>query len=114
MTLSEQTQQIRLFLRELIQFALCGRFVGPPPQQLGAMAETIAGDVIVADFDDECGLKRMPDVFFALIPATRPPGAEPVKPGGAMSFSSFFVSAGRSVAAMLEVKPTCCSKPSAS
>jgi len=70
------------------------------------MAETIAGDMIVADFDDEGRLKRMPDVLFALIPATRPPGADPEKPGGAMSFSSLFVSAGRSIAGILEVKPT--------
>ena len=56
MTLSEQTQQIGLLLRELIHLTLCGRFVWPPPKQLGAMAETIAGNMIVADFDDEHGL----------------------------------------------------------
>jgi hypothetical protein len=106
MTLSQQAKQIRLLLRELIHRTLGGRFVGPPPKQLGAMAETIAGDMIVADFDDEGRLKRMPDVLFALIPATGPPGADPVKPGRAMSLSSFSVSAGRSIAAMLEVKPT--------
>ena len=75
MTLSQQAKQIRLLLRELIHRTLCGRFVGSPPKQLGAMAETIAGDMIVADFDDEYGLKRMPDVLFALIPATGPPGS---------------------------------------
>ena len=63
-------RQIRRLLRELFHLALCGRFVWPPPQQLGAVAETIAGNMIEADFNDECGLKRMPDLFFALIPAT--------------------------------------------
>ena len=75
MTLFEQTQQIGLLLRKLIHLTLCGRFVWPPPEQLGAMAETIAGNMIVADFDDEHGLKRMPDVFLALIPATGPSGS---------------------------------------
>jgi hypothetical protein len=40
--------------RELIHLALGRRLVGPPSQQLGAVAETMAGDMIVADLDDQC------------------------------------------------------------
>src|SRR6185437_6018497 len=43
-----------------------------------------------------------------------PPGLLPVKPGGARSASSRRVSAARSACANVEVKPTWCSRPSAS
>ena len=54
--LFEEAEQIGLFLRELVHLTLLRRFVRPPTEQLGAMAETTAGDMIVANFDDSSGL----------------------------------------------------------
>ena len=65
----KETEQIGLLLRELIHRALSRGFVGPPPKQFGAVAESIASDMIVTDFDHERRLERAPDVLFALIPA---------------------------------------------
>jgi hypothetical protein len=67
--------------------------------------KAIPGDVVVLNLDDEFGLQGLPGVLLTLIPSAAPPGADPVKPGGDQS-SSFFVRAGRSAAAMPEVKPT--------
>ena len=59
------------------------------------MAETIAGNMIVADFDDERGLKRMPGVFFALIPAT---GSHGSRSGEVRRCDGFSALVGRSLA----------------
>ena len=85
--LFEEAEQVGPFLRELVHLTLLRRFVRSPTEQLGSMAETTAGDMIVANFDVEFRLERVPDVLFPLVP--------PVKPGGTTSFSSCFVKAGR-------------------
>src|SRR5687767_11513553 len=45
---------------KLLERALFGSFVGPPAYQFRAMAEAIAGDMIVAHFDDKVGPQRLP------------------------------------------------------
>src|SRR3954452_2325734 len=40
--------------------ALARGLVGAPADELGPVAETIAGDVVVAHLDDELGLERRP------------------------------------------------------
>ena len=71
------------------------------------MTEAVAGDVVVAHLDHElrsspAPIRRVRSVLQRL----GPPGALPVKPGGAISASSCLVSAGRSASVMVEVKPT--------
>jgi hypothetical protein len=61
--LFEEAEQIGFFLRELIHLTLLRRLVGPPAEQFRAMAETIARDMIVANFDDEFRLERVPEVL---------------------------------------------------
>src|SRR5204863_3742311 len=47
-------------MRQLLKGALCGRFVRPPSYKTGAVAEAIAGDVVIAHFDHEGGTQRLP------------------------------------------------------
>ena len=47
-------------LLHLLEGALLRRLVGPPAQELGAVAEAAAGDVVVAHLDDELGPERHP------------------------------------------------------
>ena len=71
--LFEEAEQVGLFLRELIHLTLLRRFVRSPAEQLGAMAKTIAGHMIVANFDNEFRLERLPDIFLSLVPTARSP-----------------------------------------
>ena len=73
---------------DLLELALAGALVGAEAHELAAVAEAIAGDLVVGDFDHD------------------PPGAFPVKPGVATSASGFAVSVARSLLAMVVVKPT--------
>src|SRR5947209_8651930 len=49
----QQLQQIRFLLLYLIQRALLWRLVRTPAQQPRAVAEAFAGEMVVADFDNE-------------------------------------------------------------
>ena len=73
------------------------RLVGSPAQQPRAVPEALAAEVVVADLDHQLGLERLPLAELGR-PAARAARRLPVKPGGAISFSSFSVSAGFSVA----------------
>lgn len=69
------------------------------------MTEALAGEMVVADLDDECRQQR----HRADRPVDQrqgPTGALPVNPGGSIYFFSFLVSAGLSFCAMVEVNPT--------
>ena len=46
--------------RELVERALPRVLVGPPAQEAGAVAEAAAGHLVVAHFDDQHGLQRLP------------------------------------------------------
>ena len=80
--------------------------VRPPAHELGAMAETVARNVVVAHLHHQFWSQRLPFRRPCRAPPARPPGALPVKPGGAISFSRRIVSSGFSWSAMAEVKPT--------
>src|SRR4051812_28817522 len=56
---------------DLFQATLAWRFVRAPAQQTGAMAESSAREMIIADFDDEFGLKRLPFEGTFCAPAAR-------------------------------------------
>ena len=45
------------------------------------MAEAVAGDMIVADLDDELGLQWLPRIFLPLIPAAWAAGSGPSETG---------------------------------
>ena len=55
-----RTGDSRRYLVQLLERALSGRLVGPPSHELGTMAETVAGDVVIAHFDHELWAKRLP------------------------------------------------------
>src|SRR4051794_40616852 len=56
----QQLHRIDRFLLQLIQRALPRRLVGPPAQDGGAVAETVAAEMIVADLDHQLGFQRAP------------------------------------------------------
>ena len=71
------------------------------------MAEAAAGDVVVADLDDQLGPQRLPFGGALGRPAARAAGRVAGEARAAsISFSSRFVSAGRSAFGIVEVKPT--------
>src|ERR1700693_3651382 len=49
----QQLHQIRLILPHLLHLALLRRLVRPPPQQPRPMPEAAAGEMVVADLDNE-------------------------------------------------------------
>ena len=92
--------------RQLVEGALPGRLVGPPPDQLRAVPEPVRGDVVVLDLDDERRPERLPVRGLLRRPAARPARSLAGKPGGSIKSSRSFVSAPRSSAAIADVKPT--------
>ena len=70
------------------------------------MAEALAAEMVVADLDTSFGFSGCHFAERSVDQRLGPPGALPVKPGGAISVSSFVVSAGFSCCLMAEVKPT--------
>src|SRR4051812_38889634 len=56
----QQLHRIDRFLLQLIQHALPRRLVRTPAQDGGAVAETFAAEMIVADFDHQLGFQRTP------------------------------------------------------
>src|SRR6476620_1115004 len=87
--LFEEAEQIGFFLRELIHLTLPRRLVGPPAEQFRAMAETIARDMIIANFDNEFRLERVPDVLLALIPSAWSPRSGTGEAGWCDEFFEF-------------------------
>ena len=57
--------------RDLLEGALFRRFVGAEADQLGAVAEAVAGDMIVAHLDHELRLHRLPFAAALGAPAAR-------------------------------------------
>ena len=88
--LFEEAEQVGPFLRELVHLTLLRRFVRSPTEQLGSMAETTAGDMIEANFDDKFRLERLPDIFLSLVPTARSPRGGACEPRrGDKSFELF-------------------------
>src|SRR2546428_6091143 len=57
----QRRQWVHLGLRlHLRQKAWPRGLVGAPAEELGAVAEAAAGEVVVADFDDQLGRERLP------------------------------------------------------
>ena len=83
-------------LVELLQRALPRSLVRPPTHEARAMPEAPPGDMVVAHLHDELGRKGSHCDDRSVLHLLGPPGASPVNPGVAISFSSRLVSAGRS------------------
>ena len=66
-------RQLGVRPRQLLECALTGRFVRPPAHKLGAVAEAVVGDVVIAHFHHELGLKRLPFRGPRRAPAARSP-----------------------------------------
>src|SRR5262245_66436785 len=60
--------------RDLLERALFRRFVGTEAHELGAVAEAVAGDVVVAHLDHELRLQRFPFPGPLRAPPRRPAG----------------------------------------
>src|SRR5215218_858691 len=62
-------------LAELRDEAVLGRFVLPPAQELGAVADAAARDVVEGHLADELGAEALPDELLLGLPAARLAGA---------------------------------------
>ena len=56
----EQLPEVSPRRAELIELALCGRFVGSPAEELRAVAEAASREVIELNFDDQLRRQRLP------------------------------------------------------
>src|SRR5215470_8793743 len=96
--LLQQRQQIVFHPLHLVKCALSRRLVGAPAQQRRAVPKSLIRKMVVANLDDQLWLEWLPFVG--------PPGALPVKPGGAISVLSFLVSFVFSSRLIADVNPT--------
>lgn len=96
---------------QLIEGALPRRLVGPPSHEPCAVAEPIAGEMIVLHLDDQLRFQGFPFRGASVLQRLGPPGALPVNPGGATRFSRRLVRAGLSWPASAEVYPDVMKQP---
>jgi hypothetical protein len=57
---AQELQEVGALFPQLIHRALRGRFVWPPAQKPRAVAETLAGNMIVADLHNQLRRRRLP------------------------------------------------------
>src|SRR5688572_23180779 len=68
----QQFHQVRFLLLHLIHCALLRGLVWAPTHERSAVTESVAAEMVVADFDDKLGLERLPFGGAFRRPAARP------------------------------------------